>query len=80
MRKRTPKQVNTVFRILFAAGILTGLMGAFGKLELLTLAGVAVLLGSIVYRLIFFRCPHCEKYLDRSTGDFCPYCGKAVNS
>lgn len=29
--------------------------------------------------LIFYRCPHCGKFLDRSTGDYCPYCGQQMD-
>lgn len=79
MRRLPPKKVNAVSGIILAIGVVIGLIGAIAELNPLTAAGVLVMFGSIVFRWICFRCPHCGKYLDRSTGDFCPYCGKDVN-
>ena len=39
----------------------------------------ALMIGvGLLFSLLLGRCPHCGKYLDRSSGDFCPYCGKKV--
>ena len=30
-------------------------------------------------KIIFWRCPYCEKSLGRDSGKFCQHCGKALN-
>ena len=79
MKKLSPKKVNKLYAAVLIAGAVTAFAGAFTETTALVIIGVIVLMANVVFRLAFFRCPHCGVYLDRSTGDFCPHCGREVN-
>lgn len=79
MKKISPKQVNMYFLLILAAGAVLGAIGALSEIKPLAIIGIVLLLGDIVFRLACYRCHYCGKYLDRSKGDYCPYCGKDVN-
>lgn len=79
MKKLTPKKVNVYSLIILAVGTIIAIAGVLSEQMLLSATGMAIMFGDIFFRLIFYRCPHCGKFLDRSAGDFCPYCGKDVN-
>ena len=40
--------------------------------------GVIVVLSCLIPAFLYNRCPYCKKYLGKSDGDFCPYCGKEI--
>lgn len=44
-------------------------------------AGMLVVVGSVVFYLIYWRCPHCEAMLPPREGSivYCPYCGKKLD-
>jgi len=79
MKKPVPKKVNSIFWIVFAIGCIAGFIGAFLEGTAILMIGMVAMLCSVILRVIYYRCPHCGKYLDRSTGEYCPCCGKEVN-
>ena len=79
MNRLSPKKVNTLYIIILMASALIAFIGAFFEKTALCVIGVLAIFADIAFRLVSYRCPHCGKYLDRSSGDFCPYCGKEVN-
>ncbi len=79
MRRLKPKVVRRIFWIALATGVVIGYLGAWAECSPLINFGVAILVCLLPLSLIFYRCPHCGRHLDRSTGDFCPYCGENVN-
>ena len=79
MKKLSPKRIRAVFWIILLIGIIIGLIGAFSEINALMIAGMITMVCSIIVYVIFYRCPHCGRYLDRSTGEYCPYCGKEIN-
>ena len=80
MKKLTPKRVNNICLILVAIGILIALFGLSRDMLSIITIGIAVTFFSIIFNIIFYRCPHCCKFLDRSRGEYCPYCGKKINN
>lgn len=43
--------------------------------------GLLLLIGGVVVRLVFYRCPHCHRLLPGRAPldmDYCPYCGKRL--
>lgn len=74
--KRTPKTYNAVFLAILAVGLVLLLLGAVGENLLLLGLGLLVAFGSFVFRVIFYRCPHCGYYLGRRDGVTCPHCKK----
>ena len=79
MNKLSPKKVNNLYIIILMASALIAIIGASSEKPALSVIGVLAIFADIAFRLVCYRCPHCGKYLDRSSGDFCPYCGKEVN-
>lgn len=43
----------------------------------LFIVGAVLMFGSIIFEMIFLRCPHCNKELSSigRLGDYCPHCG-----
>ncbi|MCI6583119.1 MAG: hypothetical protein MSH15_14255 [Oscillospiraceae bacterium] len=66
--------------VILGIGLLVALLGiAFNEQTILIMLGLSLMFLSIIHHVVFYRCPHCGKFLDRSTGEFCPSCGKKVN-
>lgn len=44
------------------------------------IAGWIVLIGTIIFMFLFYRCPHCGAYLGRVRyyNVYCPHCGKYI--
>ena len=38
--------------------------------------GMGILIVAVLLHVIFYRCPHCNRFLSKNTGKFCPYCGE----
>lgn len=64
MKNLAPKKVNAIYWILLAIGAIIAFAGVSSEQKLLFAAGIVIMYGSIVFRWICFRCPHCGKYLD----------------
>ena len=79
MKRLSPKNVDYYFLLILAAGAILGGIGAFLEIGPLAVIGMVLMFGDIIFRLVCYRCPHCGKYLDRSKGDYCPYCGESMN-
>ena len=73
-----PKKANLIFWTLLIIGALVGGIGSTGGGQWMSMLGIALMMGGLMLKVLLYRCPHCGKYLDRSTGDFCPYCGKKI--
>lgn len=46
------------------------------------LLSVAALIGSMIYTLLYWRCPHCREFMPTRTLDiptYCPHCGKKLD-
>lgn len=76
MKNLKPRTAQRYFWIIFAVGILAALAGVATEIDALMIIGILIMIMGIVFRVIFYRCPHCGKYLDRSSGEFCPIAAK----
>lgn len=75
-----PKKARRITYTVLACGVFTAFLGvALNETVFLIAAGLVLIFASIVFHVIFYRCPHCERFLDRSGGEFCPHCGIKVN-
>lgn len=74
-----PKQVNRLFFLILLAGAAIGVIGTLSEIAVVSIIGMVTMVGSLLFKVIFYRCPHCRRFLDRNTGDFCPYCGKELS-
>ena len=64
-----------------AIGVLLCIPGLLKDIVWLLIAGFAVLLVSSVQALIFYRCPHCRRFLGLRwvRPDKCPKCKESLN-
>lgn len=79
MKKLKPKNANLMFWIILIIGFVISFCGVPQETTALIVIGIAIMCAAMIFRFIFYRCPHCGKYLDRSTGQYCPYCREDVN-
>ena len=78
MKSIKPKQAKMYSLIILIIGIIVGVFGLAGN-DILVISGMVIMVLSIVFKLIFYVCPHCNKYLDRINAKYCPYCGKEID-
>lgn len=78
MNKLPPKKQSSIYLMLIALGAVVAAIGAVRDITASTIAGMGIILAAMILHVVFYRCPNCGRYLDRSDGDFCPYCGKNI--
>ena len=71
------KYATIVAWTLFLAGVVITLLG-YGN-ETVFNAGMIVSSAALIPVFLFNKCPHCGRWLDRSSGKFCPHCGKPLD-
>ena len=79
MKKLPPKTIDAIYLALLVVGVLVGVGGALSEMYVLGAVGMGIIFCSMILRVVFYRCPHCGRYLDRSSGKYCSHCGKPVN-
>lgn len=78
MWKDSPRTVRKIVFGTFAVGAVLALVGAMVEVTALTVIGVLLVIAGLIIHFTYYRCPHCGRFLDRSTGAYCPYCGKKM--
>lgn len=78
MKKMPLKKVKQISWILLLISFTMILVGAHNDWLSLTLLGLVPWLGSSVVGFLYYRCPHCNQFLGRTGGQFCPFCGKKL--
>lgn len=80
MKKLTPKEIVVrIYRLLFI-GMVTAFVGIVLGMQMPVITlGLLLMAASAILQIVFYRCPHCGKMLNRRTGEYCPKCGKKVN-
>ena len=81
IKKLSPGNVKIVVVVLMAAALVMLFAPLAGSAHYFFAAGLALL--AEAFQLVFFRCPHCGRYLgwrlQMRTGldkDRCPFCGE----
>ena len=78
MWKDSPRTVRKIVFGTFAVGAVLALVGAMVEVTALIVIGVLLVIAGLIIHFAYYRCPHCGRFLDRSTGAYCPYCGKKM--
>ena len=76
--KKIAIAVSVLGLFLFVAGICVGLGADIRTSLFLVLMALIVLLGAIVFIIIFCRCPHCGGFLGFNWYKYCPHCGNQI--
>ena len=79
MKDLTPKKLRKVIGLIMCGAVAVGLIGAAADILILAVIGIVVMLLALLCHILFYRCPHCNAFLDRNTGEYCPHCGEKVN-
>ena len=67
----------TIFGIFFGGVI--GMAGALSYNDGAAYFGGSICILAILFDVLFYRCPHCGKYLGKnSTSGYCPHCGRKI--
>lgn len=75
-----PQKVRKIQYLIFITGVIIAFLGILlSETTALMIIGIVVMFAAVIFHFIFYRCPHCGAFLDRSTGEFCPQCGRKVN-
>lgn len=74
-----PKMALVYFSILVLIGTIVAARGAHIHSDLVVIVGFVFIFTAVVIHGIFYRCPHCKRYLDKSMGQYCPYCGERLD-
>ncbi|MBQ4040075.1 MAG: hypothetical protein IJC91_02965 [Oscillospiraceae bacterium] len=69
------KSARKLIAIILIAGFILSLIGGY-VYEPLFIAGMIVMVCSLIPHFLFNKCPHCGKNLGRNAGRFCQFCGK----
>lgn len=80
---KKPIPLSTVIKIFITVTMLGILLMVIGLCIgnnvglVVLLAGLIVIAGAIVFRIIYYRCPYCEGFLTIPyRNHYCPHCGK----
>ena len=74
-------QKKILIGVLLALGAIVGVIGALSERTWLAVAGVLVMIGSVIFYFAGWVCPYCGGHLGRidSGGDYCPHCGERLD-
>lgn len=70
------KNARKLMVTLLIAGFVLSLLGGWYTYEPLFIAGIIVMVSSLIPHFLYNKCPHCGKNLGRNGGRFCQFCGK----
>lgn len=79
MRYIPVKTVRVICLVVLAVALLLVVLSGLLVTRTLAYIGAGLAILAVFFRWIWYRCPHCGRYLDRIWGDFCPYCGKRLD-
>lgn len=68
------KNARKLIVTLWIAGFVLSMLG--GAYVPLLIAGIIVIVSSLIPHFLYNKCPHCGKNLGRNEGRFCQFCGK----
>lgn len=73
-------KLSIMFSILGLLLVVLGICIGTNVGIIVLMAGLIVLVGTIIFRILFYRCPHCEGFLNVPyRNHYCPHCGKYLS-
>ena len=75
MKRRTAKIVAGVLLGVFLLFVLIAQVSGW---DAIGYVGIAARVAMACVELTFDRCPHCQAYVGRTGGGYCPRCGKSL--
>ena len=50
----------------------------FSQVSIFQMLTYLMVFALFILTILFWKCPHCGKYLGRSIGEYCPHCGEKL--
>jgi len=80
MKKYKPRQIRKILLIAVVIGLAVVMTGEYLFQKLIyNMVGMGIIIATVIFDVIFYRCPHCGRFLSKSTGQFCPFCGEDMD-
>lgn len=79
MKRPKPKTVQKIFLVVILIGVMIGAAGAMTDIMPVCCCGMGIIIVGMILHIMLYRCPHCDAYLNKSTGAYCPHCGRRIN-
>jgi len=78
--KIRPRVTRKITLITGVIGLLTVILGEYLYPEsIMKQIGIGIVFVAVIIHIILYRCPHCRRFLSKSTGKYCPHCGKDMD-
>lgn len=74
-----------VFAVMLGMPVLLYLIGmglesvGLDVYEVVTAAALLAVIAGVLLHVLWMRCPHCGRHLDRNNGRYCQHCGKEID-
>ena len=78
MRKIEPRRVRIITMILCLIDIGVMILGGCFDNDFIVKSAYIAIAVIILFYSLYYRCPHCGKFLGREKVAFCPHCGREV--
>ena len=75
----TPQKANRLFMIIVLFGFVVAMIGATTEIHLISVLSLIVMFGAVIFKVLFYRCPNCGKFLGRDTVKHCPNCESKIS-
>lgn len=69
------QQIKKIFNIAAITIVVIVAIGSLLENLPICVFGFVLMIGAVVFNIIFYRCPRCGRHLGRDGGDYCQYCG-----
>lgn len=80
MRNIRPRMIRKITLITGVGGLIIIMLGEYlYSANIMKQIGTGIVFVAVLIHVILYRCPHCHRFLSRSTGKYCPYCGRDMD-
>lgn len=82
---RDPRVRSSIFVAVMGIGVLAAIAAMHSNLDVNTRnivcgISIAVVFAGLILHFILVRCPHCGRWIRKTYGDCCRYCGRDYSS
>lgn len=79
MKRLRPYHVRWILVALVVPVVILYGIGVALDSEPVLITATVLILCALLLQFIFYRCPFCHRYLHRSFGTYCPFCGRDMS-
>lgn len=75
LKELKPQQIKKIFDISAITIVVIVAIGSLLENLPICVIGFVLMIGAVVFNLVFNRCPRCGRHLGRDGGEYCRHCG-----